>query len=104
VDWIHLDQDIDQWKALVNKEWIFASHKRQGISWQADWLLGSQEGLCSNFQIPFICRTLFALKTKGKCITFSTLHWSYSGLELIIKRNYQIIREISSPTPWIPRK
>jgi hypothetical protein len=20
VDWIHLDQDIDQWKALVNKE------------------------------------------------------------------------------------
>jgi hypothetical protein len=32
VDWIHLAQDKDQWRTLVNMVMTFAFHKRQGIS------------------------------------------------------------------------
>jgi hypothetical protein len=28
-------------------QWTFRSHRRWGISWMAEWLLASQEGLCS---------------------------------------------------------
>jgi hypothetical protein len=31
VDWIHLVQDRDQWKALVDMIRNFGFHKRQGI-------------------------------------------------------------------------
>jgi len=40
VDWMHLTQDRDQWRALVN---IYL----QGILLPAEWLLASQEVLCS---------------------------------------------------------
>jgi hypothetical protein len=33
--------------ALVNTQWTSRFHKRQGISSLAEWLLASQEGLCS---------------------------------------------------------
>jgi hypothetical protein len=32
VDWMHLDQEKDQWQALVNTVKSFGFHKRQGIS------------------------------------------------------------------------
>jgi len=32
VEWIHLNQDRDQWQAFVNKGMTFSFHKRQEIS------------------------------------------------------------------------
>jgi hypothetical protein len=43
IDWRHLTQKRNKWRALVN---TLMNHKKQGISWLADWLLASQE-LCS---------------------------------------------------------
>jgi len=46
VDWIHLNQQTDQWPPLVNAIMILRVPKRRRISWQAEWLLPSQWGLC----------------------------------------------------------
>jgi hypothetical protein len=46
-DWIKLAQDRDQWWALENTVMNFRFHKRRGISWLAETLLASQDGLCS---------------------------------------------------------
>jgi hypothetical protein len=40
----HLAHDRDKWRKLVNTVMF---HKRRGISWLAEWLLASQEKLCS---------------------------------------------------------
>jgi hypothetical protein len=42
---IHLAQDKDQWRVLVN--WVVNLHKMQGIYWLASRLLAFQEALCS---------------------------------------------------------
>jgi len=39
---MHLAQHRDQWRVIV-----FGLRKMWGISWLAEWLLDSQEGLCS---------------------------------------------------------
>jgi hypothetical protein len=45
--WIDLAQDRDQWRALVNTAMnCYVSWKRV-ISWPAEWLLVSDEWLCS---------------------------------------------------------
>jgi hypothetical protein len=41
--WIDMAQDRDRWRAVVN---AFGFHKMRGISWLAEDLLASQEGLC----------------------------------------------------------
>jgi len=50
VEWFHLAQDKDRWRALVNTEMTF----RQGISWIAEWPLVSWEGLCTMELITYI--------------------------------------------------
>ena len=42
MDRIDLAQDRDSWRAL----WISGFHKMREISWLAEVLLASQEGLC----------------------------------------------------------
>jgi hypothetical protein len=46
VDWMQLDQDRDRWRTFVNVAMHLGFHKRREISWLAEWLLASQEGLC----------------------------------------------------------
>jgi hypothetical protein len=50
MDWIHLTQDRDQWKVLVN----FGFHKMLGSSWVVAQLAVSQEGLSSMSEFSFI--------------------------------------------------
>jgi len=44
LDWIHLAQDKNRWLARTH-EWTLWFHKRRGISWLAEWLSASEEGL-----------------------------------------------------------
>jgi hypothetical protein len=47
VDLIHLAQDRYQWRTLVNTIMKHRYHNRRRISWLAEWILVSQEGLSS---------------------------------------------------------
>jgi hypothetical protein len=47
VDWLHLAQDREQWRTLLNtKKKNIGFYKRRKISWLAECLLAT-EGLCS---------------------------------------------------------
>jgi hypothetical protein len=45
MDWIGIARDRDRWRALLNMVKNFMFHKMRGISWLAEKLLASQEGL-----------------------------------------------------------
>jgi hypothetical protein len=47
MEWIHLAQDRDQWRDLMNTAMNFRFHKILGSSWVAAKLPASQEGLIS---------------------------------------------------------
>jgi hypothetical protein len=47
MDWIELAQDRDGCRALVKAVMNLGFHKMRVISWLAEKLLASQEGLCS---------------------------------------------------------
>jgi hypothetical protein len=47
VDWVHLNRDKGQWRALVTMVINFGIHNRIGISSPAERILGFKEGLCS---------------------------------------------------------
>jgi hypothetical protein len=47
IDWIHLAEDRDRWRALVNAVMSLRFHKILGISLVAEILAASQEGLNS---------------------------------------------------------
>jgi len=47
VDWMHLAQDSDQWRTVMNMViWTFGFHERRGTSWLAEWLSASRVGPC----------------------------------------------------------
>jgi hypothetical protein len=46
IAFFHLAQDRGQRRPGVNTVMNFGFHKRWGISWLAEWLSASQEGLC----------------------------------------------------------
>jgi len=47
VDWIHLTEVTDQWRALVNTVMNLRVPRKGGwIYWLAEWLSVSQDGLC----------------------------------------------------------
>jgi hypothetical protein len=75
MDWIDLAQDRDRWRAVVNAWWTFGLHNMQGISWVAEDLLGSQEGLCSMELVElaaqyFWCDDFLLLVSKQTEFTF----------------------------------
>jgi len=45
MDWIELAVDRDRWRALVDAVMKLGLDKMRGISWLAENLLASQEGL-----------------------------------------------------------
>jgi hypothetical protein len=47
MDWIDLAEDMDQWRGPVKKAKYLRFHKMLGISWLAEQLAVSQEGLRS---------------------------------------------------------
>jgi hypothetical protein len=47
MNWINVTQDRDRWQALVKIEMKLQFQKMQGISWLADDLFASEEGLWS---------------------------------------------------------
>jgi hypothetical protein len=47
MEWIHLAQGRDKWWSVVNKVTNLRVAIILGISLIAEWLLASQEGLCS---------------------------------------------------------
>jgi hypothetical protein len=47
VNWIHLAQYRDQWQAFENTVMNIQVPLKMEISWLAEQLLASQEGLCS---------------------------------------------------------
>jgi hypothetical protein len=49
VDRIHMAQDGNQWHSLVNALMTFRFHKRWDISWPAEQIFCSQEGLLKGF-------------------------------------------------------
>jgi len=50
IDWINLNQEWESC-ALVNAVMNFRISKMQGMSWLAEELLSSQEGLCSLYLV-----------------------------------------------------
>jgi hypothetical protein len=53
MDWINLYQDRDSWCGLVMTVKNFRVSKMQGVSWLAENLLTSQEGLCSLYLVGY---------------------------------------------------
>ena len=47
MDWMSLAYDKDSWRARVNALMNLRFNRIQGISWQAEDLLASQDGICS---------------------------------------------------------
>jgi hypothetical protein len=47
MDWIDLAHDRDRWRAVVNVVMNLGVHKMRGVSWLAEDLLASEQGLCS---------------------------------------------------------
>ena len=59
LDWTDLAEDRDRWQAPLNAEMNLWVDKMRGISWLAEDLLASQEGICST-DLVILCALLTA--------------------------------------------
>jgi hypothetical protein len=73
--WIgmHVAQERDQWWARMNTVTNLAFYKKRVISWRTEWLLASQEGLCSMELARLDLRKIWHLKSR-RCRDI--LQWS----------------------------
>jgi hypothetical protein len=56
MDWIDLAQERDRWQASVTTVMTFGFHNIWGMSWLAEDLLASEEGICSLELVSWLVR------------------------------------------------
>jgi len=63
VDWSHVIQDMVQWRGCLNT----VMKQTRGISWIAEQLSASQEGLCSEHLFIYLVKILRAINLLAVC-------------------------------------
>ena len=100
MDRINLAQDTDRCRGVVNVEMNFGFHNMRGISWLAEELSASQEGICPIELVSYYFVFHFSLWTNIPAGETASLKTSSSRrLNLVVS----LTRVPSRPSFWLRR-
>jgi hypothetical protein len=73
MDWVTLAEDWNRWRAVAYAVMNLGFNKMRAISWLAEDLLASQEGLCSTQSVSYMYWTVMFVKCVVPCRGYSIL-------------------------------